>query len=156
MSEKPKALDFRTMSCNSVTYAKQVGLLVLAAALAGCAWAGGNEGIAYTADRGIENQPYPANYRTELQAFLRTYLNDPRGVRDGAIAQPAQRKVGGRLRYVTCLRYSMRKSDGTYTPVKDRAVVYIDGRLDRMIEEVDDICTGATYAAFPEMEKLAP
>jgi hypothetical protein len=34
--------------------------------------------------------------------------------------------------------------------------VYIDGRLDRMIEEVDDICEGATYAAFPEMEKLAP
>ncbi len=86
------------MSCNSVTYAKQIGLLMLAAALAGCAWAGGNDGIAYTADRGIENQPYPANYRSELQPFLRSYLNDPRGVRDAAIAQPAQRKVGGRLR----------------------------------------------------------
>lgn len=144
------------MSCNSVTYTKQVGLLLLAAALAGCAWAGGNDGLSYTADRGIENQPYPTNYRSELLAFLRTYLNDPRSVGDAAIAQPAQRKVGGRLRYVTCLRYSSRKADGTYTPAKERAVLYIDGRLDRMIEEVEDICAGSTYAAFPEMEKLSP
>lgn len=144
------------MSCNSVTYAKQMGLLLLAAALGGCAWAGGNDGLSYTADRGIENQPYPTNYRSELLAFLRTYVNDPRGVRDGAVAQPAQRKVGGRLRYVTCLRYSTRKPDGSYTQPKERAVMYVDGRLDRMIEEVDDICAGSTYAAFPEMEKLAP
>lgn len=156
MSKKPKVLDFRTMSCNSVTYTRQVGVLLLAATLAGCAWAGGNDGLSYTADRGIENQPYPTNYRPELLAFLRTYLNDPRGVRDAAIAQPAQSKVGGRLRYVTCLRYSTRKADGTYTPPKERAVLYIDGRLDRMIEEVDDICAGSTYAAFPEMEKLTP
>ncbi|MEH2512997.1 hypothetical protein V1291_004351 [Nitrobacteraceae bacterium AZCC 1564] len=142
------------MSCNSVTYGKQVGLLLLAAALAGCAWAGGNDGLSYTADRGIENQPYPTNYRSELLAFLRTYINDPRGVRDAGVAEPVQRKVGGRLRYVTCLRYSTRKTDGAYTPPKERAVLFIDGRLDRMIEEVDDICTGATYAAFPEMEKL--
>jgi hypothetical protein len=155
LSKKAKALDFRTMSCNSVTYGKQIGVLLLAAALAGCAWAGGgNDGLSYTADRGIENQPYPTNYRSELQAFLRTYINDPQGVRDAGIAEPAQRKVGGRLRYVTCLRYSTRKGDGSYTPPKERAVLYVDGRLDRMIEEVDDICAGATYAAFPEMEKL--
>jgi hypothetical protein len=32
--------------------------------------------------------------------------------------------------------------------------VYVDARLDRMIEKVDDICAGAVYAPFPELEKL--
>jgi hypothetical protein len=154
LSKKPKALDFRTMSCNSVTYAKHIGLLLLAAALAGCAWTGGNDGLSYTADRGTENQPYPANYRPELLAFLRTYLNDPRSVRDLVIAEPVQRKIGGRLRYVTCLRYSSRTADGAYAAPKERAAMYVDGRLDRMIEEVEEICAGATYAAYPDMDKL--
>lgn len=158
MSKKSSAildtLDFLPMSCNLVTCGKRAGVLLLAALLAGCAWAGGNDNLSYTADRGVENQPYPATYRPQLLAFLRTYLNDPRGVREAAIAEPAQRKVGGRLRYVVCMRFNARGTDGVYAGVKERAAMYVDGRLDRMIEEVEDLCTGATYAAFPEMEKL--
>jgi len=36
----------------------------------------------------------------------------------------------------------------------DRAALYIDGRLDRLIEKPGDICTGANYTPFPELEKL--
>lgn len=142
------------MSCSWVTCVRHFGLLLLAAALASCAWSGGSDGLSYTADRGVENQPFPANYRPELLAFLRTYLNDPRTVRDMAIAEPVQRKVGGRLRYVSCLRYTTRTADGSYAAPKERAAMYVDGRLDRMIEEVDEICAGATYAAYPDMDKL--
>lgn len=141
-------------SCNSVTDAGRIGILLLAACLAGCAGSG-NDGLAYTADRGVENQPFPVNYRAELLAFLRTYLNEPRGVREAAIAEPMQRKVGGRLRYVVCLRFNARSSiGGPYAGMKERAAVYIDGRLDRLIETPEDLCAGATYAAFPELEKL--
>lgn len=142
------------MSCNLVTHVRRTAILLMAVSLAGCAWSGGNDSLSYTTDRGVENQPYPANYRPELLALLRTYLNDPRGVRDAAIAEPAQRKVGGRQRYVVCLRFNARGTDGKYAGVKERAAMYIDGRVDRIIEEIDDICAGATYAAFPEMEKL--
>jgi hypothetical protein len=38
--------------------------------------------------------------------------------------------------------------------VKERAGMYIDGRLDRIIEETEDLVAGGTYAPFPEMEKL--
>lgn len=134
---------------------RAVFALATVALLGGCAF--GNtedDGLAYTADRGVGNQPYPQNYRSELLAFLRTYLNDPTGVHDASIAEPAQRTVGGRQRYVTCLRYSAKELNGSYDPAKERAVLYIDGRLDRMIEQPGDICTGATYAAFPELEKL--
>ena len=114
----------------------------------------GNRSISYTDDRGVGSQPFPANYRTELLAYLRTYLNNPVGVRDGVMAEPVQRTVGGRLRYVSCLRYAARESDGSYQPARERAAVYVDGRLDRLIEDAGELCAGSTYAAFPELAGL--
>lgn len=110
--------------------------------------------ISFTDDRGYSSQPYPANFRNEVLAFMRTYLNSPSGVREAMMAEPVQRTIGGRLRYVTCLRYAARESDGGYREPRDRAVVYVDARLDRLLENPGDACAGATYAAFPELEKL--
>jgi hypothetical protein len=158
MCKKPNAMaqvtDFIGMRCKLVTYGPRVAAMLLALGVAGCAWTGGNDSLSYTADRGVDDQKFPANYRPELLALLRTYLNDPRGVREAAIAQPAQREVGGRRRYVVCVRFNARDAAGGYAGVKERAGMYIDGRLDRIIEETEDLCKGVTYAAFPEMEKL--
>ena len=70
------------------------------------------------------------------------------------MAEPVQRTVGGRLRYVSCIRYAPRESDGSYREPREQAVVYVDARLDRMLENPGEACAGATYAAFPELEKL--
>jgi hypothetical protein len=134
------------------TIAKRAALLLLPISLVACA-DGGDRGISYTDDRGTANQPYPANYKAELLAFLRTYLNDPVGVREAGMAEPVQRTVGGRLRYISCVRYNERESDG-YRGARERGVVYVDGRLDRIIENVSEACAGAAYAPFPELEKL--
>lgn len=150
----PQVTDFIRMRCKLVTYARCAATLLLAIGAAGCAWTGGNDSLSYTADRGVADQPYPANYRPELLALLRTYLNDPTGVREAVIAQPAQKEVGGRQRYVVCVRFNARGTGGRYAGAKERAGVYIDGRLDRILEETEDLCKGATYAAFPELEKL--
>jgi hypothetical protein len=133
--------------------ANRAALLLLPIWLTACA-DGENRSISFTDDRGTANQPYPANYKAELLAFLRTYLNDPVGVREASMAEPVQRSVGGRLRFVSCLRYNARESDGSYRGAREHGVVYIDGRLDRIIENVTDTCAGAAYAPFPEMEKL--
>ena len=85
---------------------------------------------------------------------MRTYLNNPVGVHDAAMAEPVQRTVGGRLRYVSCLRFTPRESDGSYRELRERAVVYVDGRLDHVVEKAGEICAGAVYAAFPELEKM--
>jgi hypothetical protein len=119
--------------------------------LGGCMTSDDSRSIAFTDDRGISNQPYPANYRSEIVAFMKTYLNDPVGVRDAGMAEPVQRTVGGRLRYVSCLRYSARESDGSYQEPRERAILYVDGRLDRIIENAGDLCTGTAYAPFPEL-----
>lgn len=133
--------------------AKRAAMLLLPLALAGCAGDGPNS-ITYTDDRGVANQPYPANYRPELLAFMRTYLNNPVGVKDAAIAEPVQRTVGGRLRYVVCLRYNARDTDGGYRGSRERGVLFVDARLDRIVEDASEICAGAAYAPFPALEQM--
>ena len=134
--------------------AKRAAILILPIALAACA--GGDDGrsITYTDDRGVANQPYPDNYRAEMLAFMKAYLNNPVGVHDATMAEPVQRTVGGRLRYVSCLRFTPRESDGSYRESRERAILYVNGRLDRVVENASDVCAGAVYAPFPELEKL--
>jgi hypothetical protein len=126
--------------------------LLLALALAGC---GGGGVMTFTDDRGVGGQPFPSNYKPELLAFFRTYLTNPVGVKDAAMAEPIQRTVGGRLRYVSCVRYTAKNSDGNYGPPRERAVVHVDARLDRVLEESDEVCAGAVYAPFPELQTMA-
>lgn len=130
-----------------------MAIVLLPMLLAACA-VSDDRSITYTDDRGISDQPFPTNYRAELLAFLRTYLNNPKGVRDATMAEPQQRVVGGRQRYVSCVRYDARDLDGSYGGGRERAVLYVDGRLDRVIENAGEVCAGAAYAPFPEMEKL--
>ena len=133
-----------------------MAILLLPVALAACA-AGSDDdsrSITYTDDRGVANQPYPDNYRAELLAFMKTYLNNPVGVHNAAMAEPVQRTVGGRLRYVSCLRFTPRESDGSYRELRERAVIYVNVRLDRVVENASDVCAGAVYAPSPELEKL--
>lgn len=138
----------------SIGAARIVALLLLPIALAACAGSDEVKSITYTDDRGVANQPFPNNYKSEILSFMKTYLNNPVGVRDAAMAEPVQRVVGGRLRYVSCLRYSARESDGNYREPRERAILYVDGRLDRIIENASEPCAGAVYAAFPDLEKM--
>ena len=133
--------------------AKRAAILLLPLAFAGCAGDGQNS-ITYTDDRGVANQPYPTNYRPELLAFMRTYLNNPVGVKEAALAEPVQRTVGGRLRYVVCLRYNAKDTDGSYRGARERAIVFVDARLDRIVEDASEPCAGAAYAAFPALEQM--
>jgi hypothetical protein len=140
---------------NLGTSAKFAAILLLPIALAACAGSDDSKSISFTDDRGVSSQPYPANYRGELLSFMKTYLNNPVGVHDAAMADPVQRTVGGRLRYVSCLRFSPREADGSYREPRERAVIYVDGRLDHVAENASDACVGAVYGPFPELEKMA-
>lgn len=129
--------------------------MLLPIVLAACAGSDEVRSITYTDDRGVSNQPFPNNYKSEILLFMRTYLNNPVGVRNAVMAEPIQRVVGGRLRYVSCLRFSPRDSDGNYAEPRERAILYVDGRLDRIIENASEPCAGAVYAPFPDLEKMA-
>jgi hypothetical protein len=132
-----------------------MAVLMLPIALAACAGSDDSRSISFMGS-GSANaiQPFPNNYRPELLAFMRTYLNNPVGVHDATLAEPVQREVNNRTRYVSCLRYAARESDGSYREARERAILFVNGRLDRMIENAAEICAGAVYAPFPELEKL--
>ena len=99
-------------------------------------------------------QPFPENYRTELLAFMKTYLNNPVGVHQAMIAEPVERSISGHMRYVSCLRFAAQESDGTYREPRERAVLFINGRLDRIVPNAAEVCAGASYMPFPELEKM--
>src|SRR5262245_41812997 len=101
---------------------------------------------------------YPQAYRQDLLAFLRTYLNDPSQVRGAEVSQPQLKFVGPGDRYVTCVRYNPRNSDGKYLGSKDGAAVYVGGKLDRFLDtprDVRQLCKEVAFAPFPELERLA-
>ena len=101
---------------------------------------------------------YPANYKGDLLAFLRTYVNNPEGIRGGAVAPPQLKRLGPGDRYIACVRYNPRGSDGRYDGMKTGAVSYVSGKLDRFFdapkERVQELCNAAAYAPFPELGGL--
>lgn len=105
----------------------------------------------------------PQNYKPDLVAFLRTYLNNPDGVRNAGISEPRKLWVVDLERYAACLRYNAKDSSGRYTGPRDNLAVFVSGKFDRVIElgaaspslkPLRDFCATADYQPFPELEKL--
>ncbi|WP_449381206.1 hypothetical protein [Bradyrhizobium sp. UFLA05-112] len=134
--------------------AKRVSVLVLPLVLAACFGSDGGRPSMVDDAGNPAQQPFPDNFRSEALAIMRSYLNDPVGVRDAAMADPVLRTVGGRPFYVSCLHFTPRESDGSYRAMRERAIIYVNGRADRVTERAGEMCAGAVYAPFPELEKM--
>ena len=129
-------------------------ILALPLALAGCFGGDGDRPSLIGGSQAGGPQPFPDNFRSDTLALMRAYLNNPVGVREAGMADPVQRELGGRQFYVSCLRFTPRETDGSYKGMRERAVVFVDARLDHVEKEIGDICAGAVYAPFPEMEQM--
>ena|SRR5215510_1370971 len=128
-------------------------VLLLAIGLAGCAGAEGPSVQSIEAAR-----TFPANYKTELLAYLRTFLNDPSNVRDAYVSPPTLEKLGGTERYITCVRFDAKATTGGYRGSRDHLASYFNGKLEQFVElraEAKDRCKSADYQPFPELERLA-
>jgi hypothetical protein len=126
-------------------------LLASVSALAGCTVGhllGGDEGGRPDDPR----NPKPANYKSDIIASLRLYLNNPTEIKDASVSEPIMQSIGGRDRFVVCVRLNARKSDGQFTGSKDYVAVFVTGRLDRWIDAAKDQCATADYQPFPEIE----
>jgi hypothetical protein len=129
----------------------------LGLALAGCATDVGPSDAELKARWEAQNV-FPASYKNDLLAFLRTYLNDPEHVRAAQVSQPVLKTVIQGERYVVCVRYRERKSGGVYGPPKDGAATYVSAKLDRFFDapptEVKALCKDVPLEPFPELEQL--
>jgi hypothetical protein len=125
-------------------------LVLIALCVAGC-----NAEWMKTHDRA--NTAYstrPANYRADILAFMRTYLNDPTGIRDAAVSEPEVKTFDSNNRYLSCLRYTARRAAGQSASPRESLVLFLDGRLDRIVDNAREFCKGAAYQPFPELERL--
>jgi hypothetical protein len=96
----------------------------------------------------------PVSYKADIVAFMRTDLNDPTGVRDAYISEPALRTLENIERYTVCLRYNARRSNGQYAGSKDSLVLFREGRLDRIVDNARERCKDAAYQPFPDLERM--
>ena len=128
--------------------------LVLSLALAGCLGSDGDRPSLMDGGQAGGPQPFPDNFRSDILALMRAYLNNPVGVREASMADPVLREVGGRQFYVSCLHFTPRESDGSYKAMRERAAIFVNGRGDRIVDRTSELCSGAVYAPFPELEKM--
>lgn len=104
---------------------------------------------------------FPAGYKNDLLAFMRTYLNDPTHIRNASVSQPVLKQLSENdrgQRYVACIRYTARDSGGKYMPPKEGAATFVSGKLDRYLDTpvpvVRELCKDAAFGPFFELEKL--
>ncbi len=102
---------------------------------------------------GVSVNVPPANYRAEILAYQRSFLNDPTGIRQAQITQPAIRSVGSTERYVVCVRFNAKAPNGTYAGVREHLAIFLAGKLDQM-GVTREQCKDAAYEPFPELERL--
>ena len=111
-------------------------ILLVALALCGCA--GGQFDVLHMTN---EANAAPSNYKAEILAFLRTYLNDPTKIRDAALTQPLLLRVGTEPRYVACIRFNAKNSSGKLCRCHYTAAVFNGGRA-RPLHRPDAECDG--------------
>jgi hypothetical protein len=133
--------------------------MTVALALGGCSHDQGLNIMASSGRDDDEINALPADYKPDILRAMHAYLNDPTGIRDAGISEPALKPFGASKRYVVCVRYNARKARSEYMGVKEVAAVFVAGRFDRFAETAHDTandqCASMTYAAFPELEKLS-
>jgi hypothetical protein len=105
---------------------------------------------------------YPTNYKSDILGAMHAYLNNPTGIRDAAISEPAIKTIGGTARYVVCLELNAKKNGSNdYAGMRVIVAAFFTGRFDQFVEttkdvNTKDICAGVTYVPFPELQKLPP
>src|SRR5262249_20179505 len=127
--------------------------LVLAAALAGCASYSNEPSPEVQRTNWEARNVYPQNYRSEILAYMRNYLNEPANVRDAFVSDPELRSMGLGNRYASCVRYNLRNTPSGGPPGREHIVVFVEGKLD-VVREAKNQCADAAYVAFPELERL--
>jgi hypothetical protein len=99
---------------------------------------------------------FPADYKPEIAAFMRKYLENPTKVRDAYIATPVMKPVGATQQYITCVRYNSRNSTNQYEGNKQNLVIFLSGQLNQFLPDDPQMCAGLAYQRYPEIENMVP
>ena len=136
-----------------------LALPISASWLGGCSGSGTSDSL-FNKDKAAASQAdqnaFPVDYKEELAAFLRTYITNPRLVRDAYVATPVLRPTSGQPRYVTCVRYNPRNFENKYEGKTEKLVVFLGGKINQVLESDPQICPTLAYQRYPEIENMVP
>lgn len=144
-----------------LTIERAIGLaavLLLASALGACSGSGLSDFQfgRVKPDPPAEPTKFPADYKPEVAAFMRTYLENPTKVRDAYIATPVLKPVAGIQQYITCVRYNARNGANQYEGNKQNLVIFLTGRMNQFLPDDPQMCAGLAYQRYPEIENMVP
>src|SRR5260370_18448414 len=145
-------MEAATRNGKSVRLSVRLGALLLAFALTFSACTVGR--LKNYPSRESKN-PRREKYKAVILAMLHVYLRDPTQIRDAAASEPKLQLVGQRTRYVVCLRFNAKKSNGEYAGAEQYMAVFVTGRRDQMVNGKPEECDAAEYRPFPEAQTLS-
>ena len=106
-------------------------------ALAGCSQFGKPE-------EKPEPNIYPANYKTDLLAYLREKPDVLVNASAAYISTPALKQFGSESRYFVCLQIDGQKGR------KEKFVVFYAAVINQFVDATSEQCGAAAYQSFPE------
>jgi hypothetical protein len=112
---------------------------------------------------------FPAEYKADILALARQYVDGPYKVKDAAISDPVLKPFNGGQRYIVCVKLNPAGADGKFLGMKGGVGIFWFGKLDQVAEipmgreeaksnplpeSPAGLCRDAAYKPFPEAEKL--
>lgn len=94
----------------------------------------------------VDPNLFPTDYKSKIVKVLQTYLTDRSSTFGAAISPPVLKPFGADNRYVVCLRLSGNKPG-------EKMAIFFGGQVNQFVDAAQDICKGAAYEAFPELER---
>jgi hypothetical protein len=88
---------------------------------------------------------YPANYRMDVVAYVKSHPDEMLSSRNAYISEPALKQFGSESRYFACLR--VEGANGR----KDKMVVFFSGIINQFVDATSEECSAAAYQPFPEL-----
>ena len=107
-----------------------------------------------TTEPKVDENAVPTDYKPKILDTLRQQLPDPAGIREAFISEPALRPVERTQRYVACVKFNPKDARGQYVGTVQRAAIYYAGQLTHLIVATPELCAGAVYQPFPELQNL--
>jgi hypothetical protein len=107
-------------------------------------------GCAQEKPKKIEENIYPADYKSQIADRVRVQLN-PQNIKDAYIAEPTLKTSLPTPRYIACVRFKATDGSGAYKD-KDVAAYFYGGRITQVVDASVDLCGNAAFQPFRELQ----
>jgi hypothetical protein len=92
----------------------------------------------------------PTDYRNQIATFLSMVLIDRADFTNAQISAPALEQAGASQHYIVCVLFNGRNEH------REKAVIYLAGNINQVVDAQPGQCAGAAYQPFTELAAFVP